>query len=135
MIDGFDYEQEEKLKKTLSPEIKVTTEFNKSRISHTISNRNIIGAVESIQKTVMNLQEAQTRQALIDLGWTPPDKEVDHKLVSTASETLEELTELVKKECKTPPCPHVDCDFCNMKEYISLVEKHSGKTWEEINGD
>lgn len=53
----------------------VETMFNKEMIKQSTILEDGEGAVSSIANNIIHLQEAGVREALINLGWTPPKEE------------------------------------------------------------
>jgi hypothetical protein len=52
--------------------MKIITEYNKDMIKQYIEDTNIIGVSEKQLEEIIFLKEMHVREALINMGWTPP---------------------------------------------------------------
>jgi hypothetical protein len=83
--------------------IKVNTRYNQDRIENSVSFDN---EEREYARNVIELQEKQTRAALIDLGWMPPEDaksltsklDLEHRRRVAAEKTILEMRSLWVKD-------------------------------------
>jgi hypothetical protein len=79
--------------------VHVETKFNKDRIEQQLVFKDChspIGMIDNVAVQVVNLQEQGVREALIKLGWTPPDEGAE----KMTSERLTQLIKMIHKDLK-----------------------------------
>jgi hypothetical protein len=79
----------------------VTTRFSEARIEQTLN----LSGIPDYTTRIVDLQEAGTREALVKMGWTPPDGDAFQRGVKAGLEAAAEA--LTKRRAKADHSPIV----------------------------